>query len=78
MVSLFLHGVGIGAALVSSFSASQRGAIAAGFPDGMETYGMISGMWSSVFALGEWSTIVFLLPLHALKVMPLEKIFGLF
>ncbi len=54
MVSLFLHGVGIGAALVSSFSASQRGAIAAGFPDGMETYGMISGMWSSVFALGEF------------------------
>ncbi len=53
MAGLFLHGVGVGAMLVSSFSASQRGALAAGFADGMETYGMISGMWSSVFALGE-------------------------
>ncbi len=57
VAALFLHGVGVGAMLVSSFSASQRGALAAGFADGMETYGMISGMWSSIFALGEFSVV---------------------
>ncbi len=54
IAALVIHGWGIGAVLVSSFAAAHCGAIEkGGFPDDIGTYGMVSGLWTSVFALGE-------------------------
>lgn len=52
IVGLVLHGLGIAAQLVSSFTDALRTAIAYGFPNNLETYGLISGLWTSTFALG--------------------------
>ena len=49
---LSLHGVGFAAQLVAGFSAAHRQAIANGFEDNIETYGLVSGLWTSTFALG--------------------------
>ena len=49
---LVLHGIGLGAQFVSGFADAHRQAILNGFPDTIDTYGMISGIWTSVFALG--------------------------
>lgn len=49
---LILHGLGIAAELVGSFSLAHRDAIKYGFPDDLKTYGLVSGYWTSVFALG--------------------------
>jgi len=52
IISLIIHGVGFGAELVSTFSGSRRDAIRAGLPDDITTYGLVSGLWASSFALG--------------------------
>ncbi|XP_055546361.1 MFS-type transporter SLC18B1-like isoform X3 [Wyeomyia smithii] len=49
---LVLHGLGIASVLVSGFTDSLRTAIANGLPDSIETYGLISGLWTSTFAFG--------------------------
>ncbi|XP_034232465.1 MFS-type transporter SLC18B1-like [Thrips palmi] len=52
IVGLVLHGLGIAAQLVASFTDALRTSIAHGFPNNLETYGLISGLWTSTFALG--------------------------
>lgn len=52
IVSLVVHGIGFGAELVATFSGAHRDAIAHGFPDDLSTYGLVSGIWTSTFALG--------------------------
>ncbi|XP_039295920.1 MFS-type transporter SLC18B1-like isoform X4 [Nilaparvata lugens] len=52
IVGLVIHGLGIAALLVSSFTDALRCAISHGFPNNLETYGLISGLWTSTFALG--------------------------
>jgi len=49
---LLIHGLGIAAQLVSSFSDALQDAISHGFPNNLETYGLISGLWTSTFAFG--------------------------
>lgn len=49
---LVLHGLGIAAVLVSGFTDSLRTSIARGLPDNIETYGLVSGLWTSTFAFG--------------------------
>ena len=50
--SLVCHGIGLGAEVVSGFADAHKQAIESGFPDTVDTYGLISGLWTSVFALG--------------------------
>ena len=38
-----ISGVGLGAQVVSGFAEAHRQAIAAGFPDNIDTHGLISG-----------------------------------
>jgi len=45
-------GVGLGAEVVAGFADAHKSAILHGFPDTIDTYGLISGLWTSVFALG--------------------------
>lgn len=52
IVSLIIHGIGFGAVLVSTFAGAHRDALAHGFPDDLGTYGLVSGIWTSTFALG--------------------------
>lgn len=52
MLGLVLHGFGIGCQLVASFTDALSTAIANGLPNSIETYGLVSGMWTSTFALG--------------------------
>lgn len=52
IVGLILHGLGMGSQLVASFSDALSTAIASGLPNSIETYGLVSGMWTSTFALG--------------------------
>ncbi|CAH0393352.1 unnamed protein product [Bemisia tabaci] len=52
ILGLVIHGLGIGTCLVASFTDALRTAIAHGFPNNLETYGLISGLWTSTFALG--------------------------
>ena len=52
VISLILHGLGFGGVLVSTFSSAHSEALANGFPDDLSTYGMVSGLWTSTFALG--------------------------
>ncbi|XP_077288825.1 MFS-type transporter SLC18B1-like [Arctopsyche grandis] len=49
---LVLHGFGISCQLVASFTDALKTAIAHGFPNTIETYGLVSGLWTSTFALG--------------------------
>jgi len=49
---LVVLGIGIGAELVSGFIAALREATFHGFPDNLSTYGLISGLFTSTFALG--------------------------
>lgn len=44
--------MGIAFLLVSTFTDALRTSILNGFEDGIETYGLISGLWTSVFAFG--------------------------
>ncbi|XP_071516664.1 MFS-type transporter SLC18B1-like [Panulirus ornatus] len=50
--ALVIHGVGFGAELVSTFAGAHRDVLANGFPDDLNTYGLVSGIWTSTFALG--------------------------
>lgn len=52
IAALVLHGIGFGAELVATFTGIQQDAITNGFPEGLTTYGLVSGLWTSVFALG--------------------------
>ncbi|KAJ3654879.1 hypothetical protein Zmor_014032 [Zophobas morio] len=52
ILGLVLHGLGIAAQLVASFTDALRTSIAHGFPNNLETFGLISGLWTSTFALG--------------------------
>ena len=52
IVSLIIHGIGFGAVLVSTFAGAHRDALTHGFPDDLGTYGLVSGIWTSTFALG--------------------------
>lgn len=44
--------MGIAFLLVSTFTDALRTSIFNGFEEGIETYGLISGLWTSVFAFG--------------------------
>ena len=52
VAALVLHGMGNGAVLVSSFVIAHKEAINSGFSNNVNTYGLVSGMWASTFALG--------------------------
>ena len=52
IIALLLHGIGLGAILVSTFSCAQSETVKNGFPDSISTYGMVSSIWTSTFALG--------------------------
>ncbi|XP_019866996.1 MFS-type transporter SLC18B1 [Aethina tumida] len=52
ILGLVFHGLGMAAQLVSSFSDALKTSVAHGFPNNLETYGLISGLWTSTFALG--------------------------
>ncbi|BES95382.1 solute carrier family 18, subfamily B, member 1 [Nesidiocoris tenuis] len=52
IVGLVVHGFGLAALMVPTFIDSICSAVAAGFRDDIGTYGVISGLWSSSFALG--------------------------
>jgi len=52
ILGLVLHGIGFGGEVVSAFAEAHKGALEAGFPDSLDTYGLISGLWTSTFALG--------------------------
>ncbi|KAJ0181380.1 hypothetical protein K1T71_003465 [Dendrolimus kikuchii] len=52
IAGLVCHGLGMGSQLVASFSDALSTAIASGLPNSIETYGLVSGMWTSTFALG--------------------------
>lgn len=52
IVGLSFHGMGIGLLLVSTFSDALKTAIQCGFSEGLETYGLVSGLWTSIFAFG--------------------------
>jgi len=52
IVGLVFHGLGLGAEVVAGFADAHKSAIANGFPDTIDTYGLISGLWTSTFALG--------------------------
>ncbi|GLV39174.1 Vesicular monoamine transporter [Carabus blaptoides fortunei] len=52
ILGLVLHGLGMSAQLVASFTDALRTSVAHGFPNNLETFGLISGLWTSSFALG--------------------------
>ena len=49
---LVIHGMGFAAELVAGFSSAHREAVRNGFPDNLDTYALISGLWTATFALG--------------------------
>lgn len=53
--SLVAQGFGSAAVLVASFGCAQRAAVAAGFPECIEVQAVISGMFTSSFALGNFT-----------------------
>ena len=52
IASLVVHGIGFAAELVAGFSSAHREAIAHGFADNLNTYALVSGLWTATFALG--------------------------
>ena len=52
IIALIIHGLGFGAQLVCTFSVSHKEALQADLPDDLSTYGLVSGLWASSFALG--------------------------
>ncbi|XP_046667890.1 MFS-type transporter SLC18B1-like [Homalodisca vitripennis] len=52
IIGLVIHGLSIASQLVACFTDALRDAVAHGFPNNIETYGLISGLWTSTFAFG--------------------------
>merc|ERR1719334_2382172 len=52
IIGMTVHGFGLGASVVGGFSDAHKSAIKSGFPDTIDTYGLVSGLWTSVFAFG--------------------------
>ncbi|XP_065203815.1 MFS-type transporter SLC18B1-like [Planococcus citri] len=52
ILALFIHGFALAAGNVATFIDSIRSAIEAGFPENISTYGLMSGIWTSAYALG--------------------------
>ncbi|KAF5270493.1 hypothetical protein FQA39_LY08371 [Lamprigera yunnana] len=52
IIGLVLHGLGMAAQLVATFSDALQESFENGFPNNLETFGLISGLWTSMFALG--------------------------
>nr|CAD7410569.1 unnamed protein product [Timema cristinae] len=51
-LGLIIHGLGFACILVPCFIEGIRSAISHDFPDDISTYGLVSGLWASFFALG--------------------------
>ena len=47
---LLVHGLGFAAQLVAAFSSAHTEAVASGFPDNLQTYALVSGLWTTTFA----------------------------
>ncbi|KAK7864826.1 hypothetical protein R5R35_012484 [Gryllus longicercus] len=54
VVGLIIHGLGVACILVPCFIDAIRSAVAYGFPDDITTHGLVSGLWASSFALGDF------------------------
>ncbi|XP_023340181.1 MFS-type transporter SLC18B1 [Eurytemora carolleeae] len=52
IAGMSIHGLGLGASVVGGFTDVHKSAIRCGFPDTIETYGLVSGLFASVFAFG--------------------------
>ncbi|XP_018321057.1 MFS-type transporter SLC18B1-like isoform X2 [Agrilus planipennis] len=52
ILGLILHGLGMAAQLVASFTDALRTSVAYGFHNNLETFALISALWTSSFALG--------------------------
>lgn len=52
VLGLVVHGLGLACLMVPTFSDAISSAVVAGFPDDLTTYGVVSGLWASSFALG--------------------------
>ncbi|XP_046442778.1 MFS-type transporter SLC18B1-like [Daphnia pulex] len=52
ITGLVIMGFGVGAELVSGFISALQEATFHGFPNNLSTYGLVSGLWTSTFALG--------------------------
>ncbi|KAL7644688.1 UNVERIFIED_CONTAM: hypothetical protein RMT77_004229 [Armadillidium vulgare] len=52
IIALLIHGLGLGCQLVSTFTALHQDSLCLGYPDDISTYGLVSGVWMSFFALG--------------------------
>ncbi|CAL8142745.1 unnamed protein product [Orchesella dallaii] len=51
-IGLVIFGLGLGSTLVSAFILFLQDAIASGYADDVRTYGLVSGLWTSMTALG--------------------------
>ncbi|ODM97437.1 MFS-type transporter SLC18B1 [Orchesella cincta] len=51
-IGLVIFGLGLGSTLVSAFIIFLQDAIASGYADDVRTYGLTSGLWTSMTALG--------------------------
>jgi len=52
VVALVFQGIGAGGEIVCAFLGSLKEAVKHGYPDDLRTYGLVSALWSSAFALG--------------------------
>uniref|UniRef100_A0A0A9XGD4 Major facilitator superfamily (MFS) profile domain-containing protein n=1 Tax=Lygus hesperus TaxID=30085 RepID=A0A0A9XGD4_LYGHE len=52
ILGLLIHGLGISCLMTPTFIDSICSAIAAGMPNDLSTYGVVSGLWSTSFAFG--------------------------
>lgn len=52
IVALIFHGIGTGGEIVCAFLGSLKESVKHGYPDNLNTYGLVSALWSSAFALG--------------------------
>ncbi|KAF5269252.1 hypothetical protein FQR65_LT02553 [Abscondita terminalis] len=52
ILGLVFHGLGMASQLVASFTDALRTSVENGLPNNLETFGLISGLWTSMFALG--------------------------
>jgi len=69
IIGMTVHGFGLGASVVGGFSDAHKSAIKAGFPDTIDTYGLVSGLWTSVFAFGAFIGKNYSLILHFINII---------